>query len=181
MTEATRAFGTAPSPFAGSDWFDPLEETVRSQVRSFIEQLLEEELEVALGRGCSQRGAGPTGRRHGHRPRQLVTTFGPLSLSVRRARLHDEAGEQEWKSALLPAYQQLSRRRAGVSPRPKTIPTEPCRPETFVFCSSSPVSVAASLHSGDPIDGRAALRSDPIGADLAGSLDNEAKLLLERA
>ena len=110
MTEATPALGTAPSPFAGSDWFDPLEEAVRGQVRSFIEQLLEEELEVALGRGRYQRGAGSTGRRHGHRPRQLVTTFGPLSLSVPRGRLRDEAGEQEWKSALLPAYQRLSRR-----------------------------------------------------------------------
>ena len=110
MTEATPALPSPPSPFAGSDWFDPLEETVRSQVRSFIEQLLEEELEAALGRGRYERGARSNGRRHGHRPRQLVTTFGPLSLSVPRARLHDEAGEQEWKSALLPAYKRLSRR-----------------------------------------------------------------------
>ena len=75
MNEATRASASAPSPFAGSDGFDPLEEAVRSQVRSFIEQLLEEKWEVALGRGRDQRGAGSTGRRHGHRPRQLVTTF----------------------------------------------------------------------------------------------------------
>jgi putative transposase len=110
MTEATPALPSPPSPFAGSDWFDPLEEAVRSQVRSFIEQLLEEELEVALGRGRYERGASSNVRRHGHRPRQLVTTFGPLSLSVPRARLHHEAGEQEWKSALLPAYKRLSRR-----------------------------------------------------------------------
>jgi transposase-like protein len=50
------------------------------------------------------------GRRHGHRPRRLITTFGPLTLSVPRARLADEAGEQERKSALLPAYKRLSRR-----------------------------------------------------------------------
>ena len=110
MKQATPAWATPPSPFAGSDWFDPLEEAVRGQVRAFIEQLLEEELEAALGRGRYERGAISTGRRHGHRPRQLVTTFGPLSLSVPRARLHDEAGEQEWKSALLPAYKRLSRR-----------------------------------------------------------------------
>ena len=42
--------------------------------------------------------------------RQLVTTFGPLTLSVPRARLRDEAGEQEWKSDLLPAYKRLSHR-----------------------------------------------------------------------
>jgi putative transposase len=110
MAEATPALPSPPSPFVGSEWFDPLEEAVRSQVRSFIEQLLEEELEAALGRGRYERGARSNGRRHGHRPRQLVTTFGPLSLSVPRARLHDEAGEQEWKSALLPAYKRLSRR-----------------------------------------------------------------------
>jgi hypothetical protein len=110
MKEATPTLPSPPSPFAGSDWFDPLEEAVRGQVRGFIEQLLEEELEAALGRGRYERGAISNGRRHGHRPRQLVTTFGPVTLSVPRARLHDEAGEQEWKSAFLPAYKRLSRR-----------------------------------------------------------------------
>jgi putative transposase len=38
------------------------------------------------------------------------TTFGPLSLPVPRARLHDAAGEQEWKSAFSPAYKRLSHR-----------------------------------------------------------------------
>ena len=83
---------------------------MRGQVRVFIEQLLEEELEAALGRRRYERGAIANGRRHGHRSRQLVTTFGPVTLSVPRARLHDEAGEQEWKSAFLPAYRRLSRR-----------------------------------------------------------------------
>lgn len=110
MKEATPASPVTPSPFAGSNWFDPLEEAVRGHVRSFIEQLLEEELDAALGRARYERGASSNGRRHGHRPRQLVTTFGPLSLSVPRARLADEAGEQEWKSALLPAYKRLSHR-----------------------------------------------------------------------
>ena len=43
MTEATSAAAASPSPFAGGDWFDPLEEAVRRQVRAFIEELLEEE------------------------------------------------------------------------------------------------------------------------------------------
>ena len=110
MKEVTPTVPAGPSPFAGSDWFDPLEEAVRGQVRWFIEELLEEELEGSLGRGRYERGAVCTGRRHGHRPRQLVTTFGPLTLSVPRARLRDEAGEQEWKSDLLPAYKRLSHR-----------------------------------------------------------------------
>ena len=113
MNEATRALASAPSPFAGSDWFDPLEEAVRGQVRAFIEQLLEEELEVALGRGRYQWGVSSNGRRHGHRPRQLVTTFGPLTLSVPRARLADEPGEREWNSTLLPVVVERCRGRAS--------------------------------------------------------------------
>ena len=66
MTEATPALPSPPSPFAGSDWFDPLEAAVRGQVRAFIEQLLEEELEAALGRERYERGAISNGRRHGH-------------------------------------------------------------------------------------------------------------------
>ena len=110
MTEAMSAAPASPSPFAGSEWFDPLEEAVRLQVRGFIEELLQEELEVALGRGRYERGEAAKGHRHGRRPRQLVTTFGPLELSVPRARLHDGADEREWKSALLPAYKRLSHR-----------------------------------------------------------------------
>jgi putative transposase len=77
----------------------------------FIEQLLEEELEAALGRGRYERGPASTGHRNGHRDRRLDTTFGPLVLAVPRARLaDDDAGEREWRSKLLPAYQRLSRR-----------------------------------------------------------------------
>jgi putative transposase len=72
MKEATSASPARPSRFAFGDWFDPLEEAVRGQVRWLIEPLLEEELEAALGRGRYQRGARSSGRRHGHRPRQLV-------------------------------------------------------------------------------------------------------------
>src|SRR3954451_16523569 len=110
MTEATSAAATSPSPFAGGDWFDPLEEAVRRRVRAFIEELLEEELEAALGRGRYQRDGVARAPRHGRRPRRLVTTFGPLELTVPRARLRDAAGEREWRSGLLPAYRRLSRR-----------------------------------------------------------------------
>jgi putative transposase len=110
VTEAMSAAAASPLPFAGSEWFDPLEEAVRLQVRGFIEELLQEELEAALGRGRYERGEAARGHRHGRRPRQLVTTFGPLELSVPRARLHDGTDEREWKSALLPAYKRLSHR-----------------------------------------------------------------------
>jgi putative transposase len=111
MTETTSATAMPPSlPYTGSDGFDPLEEAVRLQVRSFIEELLEEELEAALGRGRYERHGTASGHRHGRRPRQLVTTFGPLELSVPRARLRDAAAGREWKSQLLPAYKRLSHR-----------------------------------------------------------------------
>ena len=97
MTEATSAAATSPSPFAGGDWFDPLEEAVRLRVRAFIEELLEEELEAALGRGRYERDGAAKGHRHGRRPRRLATTFGPLELAVPRARLRDAAGEREWE------------------------------------------------------------------------------------
>jgi Transposase, Mutator family len=116
MKEATSGVPPAPSPFAGRDWFDPLEEAVRGQVRSLIEELLEEELEVALGRERYERGAVWNGRRHGHRPRQLVTTFGLLTLSVPRARLRGEAGEQELKSCRCAGSESPSRR---LGPRPR--------------------------------------------------------------
>ena len=114
MTEATPAAPATPSPFDDASWFDPLEEAVRGRVRAFIEHLLEEELEAALGRRRYERKAAPNGRRHGRRTRHLVTTFGPVGVAVPRARLVDGAGEREWRSGLLPAYKRLSRRAEAV-------------------------------------------------------------------
>ena len=97
----------APSPFAVSAGLNPSREASHGQVRSFIEELLEEELEAALSRERFERGLrSPNGRRHGHQPRQLVATFGPLTLSVPHARLRDEdrrAGMEERLAAGLQA------------------------------------------------------------------------------
>jgi hypothetical protein len=57
--------------FADSDWLDPLEKAVCGPVRSFIEQLLEEELEAALGRGRYERVADSNGRRRRPQPPEL--------------------------------------------------------------------------------------------------------------
>src|SRR5260370_1741924 len=80
------AFGDGV-PFLGANWFDPLEAGVRHQIRSFIEEMLESELSAALGRARYDRSAGVAGYRNGHRDRQLLGTFGPVSVSGPRARL----------------------------------------------------------------------------------------------
>jgi hypothetical protein len=41
--------------FLGDNWFDPLEAGVRTRIRGFIEELLEAELDTALGRDRYQR------------------------------------------------------------------------------------------------------------------------------
>jgi len=108
MTETTSISDAVP--FLGADWFDPLEAAVRQQVRGFIEGLLEEELAAALGRGRYERTAAAFGARNGHRERQLLGSFGPLTVSVPRARLCDADGRPgEWRSKTLPAYKRLTK------------------------------------------------------------------------
>src|SRR4051812_28619868 len=77
--------------FLGEDWFDPLEAGVRTRIRSFIEDLLEAELEAALGRKRYARGRTPetepsteaarspvSSHRHGHRERAQPGCVGAL-------------------------------------------------------------------------------------------------------
>jgi len=74
--------------FAGEAWFDPIEAGIRERVRGFIEELLEQELTAALGRGKSERASGePKGYRNGTRGRQLLGSFGSAEIEVPRARM----------------------------------------------------------------------------------------------
>jgi transposase-like protein len=94
-----------------ANWFDPLESGVRQQIRTFIQGMLEEELAAALGRVRYGRNTTAAGHRNGHRDRQLIGTFGPVTVSVPRARLASaEGGQEEWRSKMLPAYQRLTSR-----------------------------------------------------------------------
>ena len=80
--------------FLFDDWFDPLENGVRTRIRGFIEELLEAELDAALGRdryerprlGGGNSPIGAVGSRHGHRERGLMGTFGAVTIRVPRAR-----------------------------------------------------------------------------------------------
>ncbi len=96
--------------FAGEAWFDPIETGVRGRIRGLIEELVEQELEAALGRGRYERAGGTGGHRHGHRKRQLTGSFGPVEIAVPRARLREEDGStREWRSAVLPRYARRTR------------------------------------------------------------------------
>src|SRR5512144_1607303 len=82
----------------GADWFDPLEAGVRQRIRSFIEEMLEAELEAVLARRRYERAGQAQGYRHGHRERQMLGTFGPITVSVPRARLVGADGKsREWR------------------------------------------------------------------------------------
>jgi putative transposase len=97
-------------PLLGEDWFDPLEAGVRQRIRSFIEAMLESELEAALNRGRYERTGSLQGHRHGHRDRQILGTFGPTTVSVPRARLVEVDGTtREWRNRTLPAYKRLTK------------------------------------------------------------------------
>ena len=97
-------------PFVGTDWFDPLEAGVRQRIRGFIEAMLEAELEAALHRRRYERIGEVQGHRHGRRDRQLLGTFGPVTVAVPRARLlAADGGTREWRNRTLPAYKRLTR------------------------------------------------------------------------
>jgi transposase-like protein len=109
MEETTAT--TERQPFLSEGWFDPLETAVRSRIRGFIEEMLEAELNAALQRGRYDRHGTTRGHRHGHRARQLVGTFGPVTLSVPRARLAGADGRtSEWRNHTIPAYRRLTKR-----------------------------------------------------------------------
>jgi putative transposase len=121
----TKSVALHSAAFAGTplfdDWFDPIEMGVRAQVRSFIEGMIEAELEMALSRprygrpaktrdGADNAAAGLSGHRHGHRSRSLMGTFGRVEIRVPRARLTSADGKtSEWKSKTLPAYHRRTR------------------------------------------------------------------------
>ena len=119
IKDSMKDAAVAAEPLLFDDWFDAIEEGVRSRVRGFIETMLEEELSVALSRpryGRSRLNGGMAkppaviGVRHGHRKRGLTGTFGRTEISVPRARLRGADGRtSEWRSASLRLYQRRTR------------------------------------------------------------------------
>ena len=110
--------GVAADLLLFDNWFDAIEDGIRSRVRGFIEAMMEEELFSALSRPRYGRrkpgedGTAPlmVGVRHGHRERTLTGTFGKTRIAVPRARLMGADGRtSEWRSASLRAHQRRTR------------------------------------------------------------------------
>ena len=117
----------------GAEWHDSIEACVRTEIRGFIEEMLETELSTALGRtryararapkrlpaGASESGPEESdavvvqrlvGHRNGHRDRELLGTFGKAKVSVPRARVETaDGGTTEWTSKTLSAYRRRTK------------------------------------------------------------------------
>src|SRR5260370_18801520 len=116
MEKDSRELPGGSPDFLGARWFDPIEVAIRDRVRGFIEELVEAELDDALGRsryqrpGDAQMAGGTAGYRDGRRERQLLGSFGPVRISVPRARLSQADGtSREWRSDALPRYARMTK------------------------------------------------------------------------
>jgi transposase-like protein len=91
---------------------DTIEREIRDRVRHIIEEVVEAEIEGALGAKASERvGDGRRGYRHGHRERTLTTSVGPAKFAMPRGRVKDGEGEsREWRSQTVERYERRSRR-----------------------------------------------------------------------
>jgi putative transposase len=75
-------------------------------VREAVEQLVQEELAIALGALKYQRSIERSGYRNGTRGRTLTAQSGPFTMRVPRGMILDEKRRKhEWQSKLLPRYQ----------------------------------------------------------------------------
>jgi putative transposase len=92
---------------------DFLEDELRQRTRGWIEVMVNEELDQALGLGRSQRGAERLGYRKGKRVRQFTTVGGRHELVMPRGAYFAAGpdGKREWNSRIIPRY---ARRSAAV-------------------------------------------------------------------
>ena len=85
---------------------------MREQVRDKLQQIVQEEVLLALGAGRYQRvGEERQGYLNGTRRRTLTTSLGPTTFDMPRARLKvEEGGTTEWSSRIMPRYQRRTQR-----------------------------------------------------------------------
>ena len=105
IKDTTKEAAGAAEALLFDDWFDAIEDGVRSRVRGFIETMLEAEVSEALSRprygrrrpGEDEATASAVGVRHGHRERTLTGTFGRRDR--RAAGPVDRRGRQDARMA----------------------------------------------------------------------------------
>jgi transposase-like protein len=84
---------------------------MRERIRATIEEIVEEELAIALGAGRSSRVEERRGYRHGTRERTLTTTLGPATFEMPRARVVAADGaRKEWRSETIRRYERRTAR-----------------------------------------------------------------------
>jgi transposase-like protein len=100
---------------ASSPLWTTLESYARGQIQSFVQRLLEEEVEALLGRRKSERRTPATtvGYRNGYgKPRQLALTSG--TITVQRPRVRDL--DERFVSRVLPLFQRRTREVGALLP-----------------------------------------------------------------
>jgi len=88
-----------------------LELELRQKTREWIEEMVNEELDSALGTGWRERSAQRRGYRKGRRRRTMTTSNGKHEIAMPRGEYFEPGpdGKKEWNSRLIPRY----RRRTG--------------------------------------------------------------------
>jgi transposase-like protein len=91
---------------------DSIEVAMRQRIRDTIEELVNQELDAALGAVKSARvGDIRQGYRHGTRERTLTTSLGPTTIAMPRARLQRPDGTStEWRSETVRRYERRTTR-----------------------------------------------------------------------
>lgn len=88
---------------------DALSEAIRYRVRDAIGEIVNEELNAALGAGSYERTQDRQGYRNGNRPREISTSFGKTAFEMPRGILLRQGKEEEWQSAVIPRYARRAR------------------------------------------------------------------------
>ena len=130
----------------GIDWKEALEsdgDVLRALVHQVIEQVLEAEMDEALGAGKSERVEGRLGYRSGYRSRTLITRVGKLELRVpqdREGRFSTQLFERYQRSekALVSALAEMYVQ--GVSTRKVKAITEELCGHTFSASAISEIN-----------------------------------------
>jgi putative transposase len=85
---------------------ETLEGQLRAKTREWIEQIIREEFEAAMGIGWYERGGGRRGYRKSTRVRSVTSRNGGHQIAMPRGRYIEPGpdGKKEWNSRILPPY-----------------------------------------------------------------------------